>query len=84
MQVFLGKKSGGKLLWRIKIVGSMAGQLFLRSYERSDRIYNAMLSRGYTGHLRTLNPHVMVRSDWLTMVLALLYLFIIQISGWIR
>ena len=79
-----GKKSGGKLLWRIKIVGSMAGQLFLRSYERSDRIYNAMLSRGYTGHLRTLNPHVMVRSDWLTMVLALLYLFIIQISGWIR
>ena len=36
--------------------GNMAGQLFLRSYERSDRIYNAMLSRGYNGTLMTIHP----------------------------
>lgn len=79
-----GLKQGGKLVWRAKVAGSMAGQLFLRSYERSDRIYNAMLSRGYAGHLRTLNPHVMTRMDWLVFFLAVVSLSLIQIIGWVR
>jgi cobalt/nickel transport system permease protein len=33
--------------------GSIAGNLFVRSYERGERIHAAMLSRGYTGAL----PH---------------------------
>jgi cobalt/nickel transport system permease protein len=78
------RKRGGKLLWRGKVAGSIAGQLFLRSYERSDRIYNAMLSRGYAGHLRTLNPHIMVPMDWIIFVLSILLLFVIQITGWLR
>lgn len=79
-----GQKRGGTLTWRAKVTGSMAGQLFLRSYERSDRIYNAMLSRGYSGHLRTLNPHVMARLDWLVLAICVIILIIIQIMGWIR
>ncbi len=79
-----GSKGGGSLVWRIRTTGNMAGQLFLRSYDRSDRIYNAMLSRGYTGHLRTLNPHVMNRKDWLVLAASLLSLILIQIVGWIR
>jgi len=79
-----GRKGGGRLAWRIKNTGNMAGQLFLRSYDRSDRIYNAMLSRGYTGHLRTLNPHVMNRKDWLVLGLSFLSLILVQIVGWIR
>ena len=59
----------------------MTGQLFLRSYERSDRIYNAMISRGYAGHLYTLNPHEMKSSDYFTLALALAALFIIQLIG---
>lgn len=77
-------KSGGKMIWRAKVAGSMAGQLFLRSYERSDRIYNAMLSRGYAGHIRTLNPHVMIRIDWLVLMLAFFSYFLIQLVGWVR
>lgn len=42
-----GQRGGGTLSWRARTAGSMIGQLFLRSYERSDRIYHAMLSRGY-------------------------------------
>ncbi len=79
-----GRRSGGSVVWRARVTGSMAGQLFLRSYERSDRIYNAMLSRGYTGHLRTLNPHVMSRRDWLALGLALSSLLLTQLVGWIR
>ena len=59
----------------------MAGQLFLRSYERSDRIYNAMLSRGYTGHLYTLNPHEMKSRDYFVTAFAIAILFVIQIIG---
>jgi cobalt/nickel transport system permease protein len=76
-----GQKSGGSLFWRGRIAGHMAGQLFLRSYERSDRIYNAMLARGYTGQLRTLHPHIMTRTDWLVGALALTAMLTLQILG---
>jgi cobalt/nickel transport system permease protein len=79
-----GLKHGGKLAWRAKVAGSMVGQLFLRSYERSDRIYNAMLSRGYTGNIRTLNPHVMTKTDWQILLFAVVSLFLIQLIGWVR
>jgi cobalt/nickel transport system permease protein len=79
-----GKKRGGSIFWRAKIVGSMAGQLFLRSYERSERIYNAMISRGYTGHLRTLNPHEMNNSDWIMLTASITTLVFIQLVGWLR
>lgn len=45
-------KTGGSLAWRAKVAGGMAGNLFLRGYERSDRIYAAMLARGYDGEPR--------------------------------
>ena len=76
-----GYKSGRSVFWRARVTGSMAGQLFLRSYERSDRIYNAMLARGYTGQLRTLNPHVMKAGDWAFAVLAILILLLLQLTG---
>ena len=79
-----GQKRGGGLAWRAKVTGSMVGQLFLRSYERSDRIYNAMLARGYAGHLRTLNPHAMNRLDWSMLVLTFFFLILIQLVGWVR
>ena len=45
---------GGTLAWRVRVLGGMIGSLFVRSYERSERIYAAMLSRGYAGQVRTL------------------------------
>jgi cobalt/nickel transport system permease protein len=45
---------GGSRLWRIKTVGKMAGTLFIRSYERGERVYTAMAARGYDGQTRTL------------------------------
>ena len=62
----------------------MAGQLFTRSYERSDRIYQAMVARGYTGHIRTMNPHQMDRTDWLSLLYSAAVIVVIQLVGWIR
>ncbi|MGM0596938.1 MAG: energy-coupling factor transporter transmembrane component T family protein [Myxococcota bacterium] len=39
----------GKWFWQIGFMGSMVGSLFLRSYNRSERVYRAMLSRGFKG-----------------------------------
>jgi cobalt/nickel transport system permease protein len=47
--------SGRTLLWRAQVLGGMIGSLFVRSYERSERIYAAMLSRGFTGEIRTVS-----------------------------
>lgn len=44
-----GVASGGRLLWRARVAGGMVGNLFLRAYERSERVYAAMLARGYSG-----------------------------------
>lgn len=42
----------GKESLPLKIWTSFAGSLFLRSFERSKRIYQAMLSRGYDGNIQ--------------------------------
>lgn len=47
-----GGGSGGSVLWRAKVTGSMVGSLFIRSYERSERIIAAMQSRGFESELR--------------------------------
>jgi cobalt/nickel transport system permease protein len=39
----------------LKTVGNMIGMLFIRSYERAERIYAAMLSRGYNGEIIVVN-----------------------------
>jgi cobalt/nickel transport system permease protein len=49
-----GRPSGRSVAWRAGVVGQMVGTLFLRSYERSERIYVAMLSRGFDGEIRAL------------------------------
>lgn len=39
----------GNPAWYRLIVGNMIGSLFIRTYDRGDRIYRAMLARGYQG-----------------------------------
>ena len=77
-------KEGGSIAWRAKVAGNMVGQLFLRSYERSDRVYNAMLSRGYSGHFLTLNRHQITPKDWLYGSVAVLIIVGIQLVGQLR
>lgn len=46
---------GGKRLWQWKTIGNMIGSLFLRSYERGERVYMSMLARGFDGQIRSLD-----------------------------
>ena len=73
----VGIRSGGTLGWRARTTGGMAGSLFLRAFERSDRIYQAMLSRGYDGEVRSHPlPEISIFS-WLILTLSLLGLFLL-------
>ena len=47
-----GRGSGGSVVWRARSAGGMAGSLFIRTMDRSERIYMAMLARGYDGTIR--------------------------------
>jgi cobalt/nickel transport system permease protein len=76
-----GQKSGGSLGWRASVAGGMAGNLFLRSYERSERVYAAMLSRGYQGEIRLMNPPALRRNDVLLGGLPILVILVIQIMA---
>jgi cobalt/nickel transport system permease protein len=72
---------GPSLAWRAQVAGNMVGQLFLRSFERSDRVYAAMLARGYSGQLLTLNPHILRTRDWLAVSLLAIFFVSIQALG---
>jgi cobalt/nickel transport system permease protein len=74
-----GRRGGGSLLWRARVAGNMAGQLFLRSYERSERIYSAMQARGYAGEFLTINPHVMRSQDWVALALTIVAALTLQL-----
>ncbi len=74
-----GAKIGGSLIWRAKVTGGMAGNLFLRSFERSDRIYMAMLSRGYDGEARNLPLPVLGTSQKITLAAGLSALFLLLV-----
>ena len=54
---------GGRRLWQIRTVGNMIGTLFIRSYERGERVYAAMVARGFDGHSRTLESLRFSRLD---------------------
>lgn len=73
-----GKKKPS-ILWRARVAGNMVGQLFLRSYERSDRVYHAMVARGFRGEFLTFTPHIMQPADWTALLIFTLILTSLQI-----
>ena len=61
-------KGKPSLIWRGRVTGSMVGSLFLRSLDRSERVYGAMASRGYDGEMRTYSTFQMRGADWISLV----------------
>jgi cobalt/nickel transport system permease protein len=52
-------------IWQVKAVAATAGALFIRSYERGERVYLAMVSRGYAGSMPVLEDLAASRRQWL-------------------
>jgi cobalt/nickel transport system permease protein len=61
----LSRGDDPRWLWQAHGVARSAGALFVRSYERGERVYVAMLARGYGGSLPLLDVTHPTRAGWL-------------------
>ena len=50
-KTMLSRNFGGSKIWQWKILSSLIASIFIRTYEQSERIYVAMLSRGFAGDM---------------------------------
>ena len=67
------------LLAELKLLGSMLGTLLLRSFERAERMYHAMLSRGFSGQFPVLTPRKFTWRD-LTFLAGIALLIVLSLG----
>ncbi len=56
LQAYNSRSFGGSSI-SIRVITQVLGNLFMRTVERSERIYAAMASRGFDGTVRFMRPH---------------------------
>ncbi len=64
------------------VVAQSAGALFIRSYERGERVHLAMLSRGYTGSLPAMDTLHASRAQWLQGLMLPAIALVICLAAW--
>jgi cobalt/nickel transport system permease protein len=69
-----------------KVLATSAAALFIRSYERGERVHLAMLSRGFDGNLPSLDNNKATQRQWFTALslpgLALSLSLFFLVIGW--
>ena len=71
----------GRNLGALRVLGPAAGSLFVRSYERGERVHLAMLSRGYTGRMPGGPVAAVPVQAWLTALVLPLGAAAVLVSG---
>ncbi|GEL16716.1 cobalt ECF transporter T component CbiQ [Pseudonocardia asaccharolytica] len=72
-----------RFLWQVGATARGVGSLFIRSYERGERVHLAMLSRGWTGELPQLAERVTTRRDWLRGLAPVAVAAALACTGWV-
>ena len=52
-------------LWQAKPIAQSAGAMFIRSYERGERVHDAMVARGFRGEMPQLRRRDPTPQEWL-------------------
>jgi cobalt/nickel transport system permease protein len=73
-----------RFLWQVKALAVGLGALFLRAYERGERVYLAMMSRGYTGRLPAPEGAGATAAQWATSATLPLVAGVIAIAAVLR
>ena len=73
------RRPNGSLWWRAKVTGQMVGNLVLRSLDRSERVYAAMVSRGYSGEPLQTNFRQMTFQEGLILLSVILLCLIVVV-----
>jgi cobalt/nickel transport system permease protein len=76
-------RTGGTIAWRAHVTGGMAGNLFMRSFDRGERIYAAMAARGYDGEVRTLGMPPVSRPQKVLVIIGALILSLLVLLSYL-
>lgn len=66
---------------QVRPIASSAGALFVRSYERGERIHSAMVARGFTGEMPVFERPTVASSQWLTVVVVLVIFATVAVTA---
>ncbi|MEV0265040.1 cobalt ECF transporter T component CbiQ [Streptomyces sp. NPDC050617] len=64
------------------VLGKTAGALFIRSYERGERVHLAMVSRGYAGAMPVIDEIAATRAQWARAAVLPLAALAVCLIGW--
>lgn len=67
-------------MYGLSIIGNMVGMLIVKSYERGERVYQAMISRGYTGNPKTRTAFAMRRTDYVLSAIFVGFAILVHIN----
>ncbi len=70
-----------KKLYNLRVLANMIGVLFIRAYERGERVYLAMCSRGFNGEIKTLRDFRLKKTDFCFLLIAAILLVAIRSIG---
>jgi cobalt/nickel transport system permease protein len=71
-----------RFLWQAGATARGVGALFVRSYERGERVHLAMLSRGWTGRMPPLSDARTSRGQWFAGLAPIPVALALAITGW--
>ncbi|MFJ4921215.1 cobalt ECF transporter T component CbiQ [Streptomyces sp. NPDC088725] len=64
------------------VLGKSAGALFIRSYERGERVHLAMVSRGYAGTMPVIDEVTATRAQWTYAAALPVSALVVCLLGW--
>jgi cobalt/nickel transport system permease protein len=67
----------------LKVVAQSAGALFIRSYERGERVHLAMLSRGYSGSMPALHEEAAEAAEWSRAAVLPVLAAVVSAAAWV-
>lgn len=76
-------RSFGKKGREIKVFTGIVGALFLRTVERAERIYQAMLSRGFSGKFHAIKPYGFTRADAIFLAISVTVLYLLRANDFV-
>ncbi len=71
-------------LWQARAFATSVGSLFIRSFERGERVYLAMVSRGYTGRMPVTSEAIATRSHWAVALCLPVAASIVTVMAWLQ
>lgn len=69
--------------WQNRALASSAGALFIRSFERGERVYDAMVARGYEGRMPRLRSAAAPPATWAAAMAIPTAAWLVAVIAWV-